>query len=510
LRLIKIKIILILLAVAVAVPGISRAQEGFETAELLFTRAVLAYDEGKYAEAIGDLLKAHEVDPAHIDVIYYLGLSYNAEGNFTQAERYVRQGLEIQPKNSDLRYGLGIALYGQNRFDDALKEFLPIYEREPQKDNLGYYIGLCYYQKKDYGTAANYFRKNFSAEVKTRQLNQYYLGLALQGMGREAEAIEELTEAVKIAPAAPIVGATQQLLTALRESTGAKRLSLELTLNAQYDTNPTGARVAKKSYGNLLNARADYTLYKSGPWEATINYSLLQTLNYEAHKDDINDHLVGANFYYKASLAGMPTTAGLQLNNDILLLGGTKYLQRPTGTLTYTVQENSSNFTTTLLRPQYKDFFQRGVSEKRDATNTLAGFLHYITFAGGQYQVDFGYNFDNEHALSTDWSYNGYKAVAGLTVNLPWELRGTANVDYHARFYGAQTILGGHRRDDETTALAAVSKNITPLLAALSTALAKDSTVTATLQHLWDRNSSTIPTFRTVREVVAFGLTWRY
>jgi type IV pilus assembly protein PilF len=491
-------IIKILVVVAfIAVPIAGRAQEGFESAEILFTRAVLAYDEGNYAEATRDLLKAHELDPGHINAIYYLGLTHNAQGNFDQAERYLRQGLQIQPKNSDLRYGLGIALYGQNRFDDALKEFLPIYEREPQKDNLGYYIGLCYYQKKDYETAANYFRKNFSAEVKTRQLNQYYLGLALQGMGREAEAMEELTEAVKIAPAAPIVGATQQLLTALRESTGAKRLSLEFTLNAQYDTNPTGARIAKKSYGNLLYARADYTLYKSGPWEATINYSLLQILNYEAHKDDINDHLVGANFYYKASLAGMPTTAGLQLNNDILLLGGTKYLQRPTGTFTYTVQENQSNFTTALFRPQYKDFFQKGISEKRDAANTLVGFLHYISFAGRQYQVNFGYNFDNEHALSTDWSYNGYKAVAGLTVNLPWELRGTANVEYHARFYGKQTILGGHRRDDETTALAAVSKNITPSL-------------TATLQHLWDRNSSTIPTFRTVREVVAFGLTWRY
>ena len=92
---------------SLAVPGTSRALVGFESAEILFTRAVLAYDEGKYAEATRDLLKAHELDPGHIDVIYYLGVTYNAQGNFDQAARYLRQGLALQPKNSDIRLELG-------------------------------------------------------------------------------------------------------------------------------------------------------------------------------------------------------------------------------------------------------------------------------------------------------------------------------------------------------------------------------------------------------------------
>jgi tetratricopeptide (TPR) repeat protein len=497
LRLLKIKIILILLAVAVAVPGISRAQEGFETAELLFTRAVLAYDEGKYAEATRDLLKAHELDPGHINAIYYLGVTYNAQGNFDQAARYVREGLALEPQNSDLRYELGVALYGQKRFDDALKEFLAIYQVEPQKDNVGYYIGLCYYQKKDYETAVGYFHKNVSTDVRTRQVNQYYLGLALRELGREKEAIEELTEAVKIEPAAPIVGAAQQLLTAIREQSGAKRLRLQVTLNSHYDTNISGGANPKSSGGNLLNAKADYTIYRAGPWESTVSYSLLQTLNYHNHDFDLNDHLVGADIYYKSVLAGMPTSTGLQLNNDILLLGGRKYLQRPTGTLTFTVQENSTNFTTAIFRPQYKDFFLRGVSEKRDALNHLVGLVHYLRFGGGQYQINFGYHFDNEDASSPDWSYVGHKAVAGFLLALPWGLQGAANAEYHARSYGRQSIIGGHRRDDEAILLMALAKDIA-------------SNLTLTLQHFWDRNYSTIHDFDTARHVVALGITWRY
>ena len=488
---------LILIAAVVFPTAASRAQEGFETAELLFTRAVLAYDEGKYAEATRDLLKAHELDPGNINAIYYLGVVYNAQGNFDQAARYVREGLALEPKNSDLRYELGVALYGQKRFDDALKEFLAIYQVEPQKDNVGYYIGLCYYQKKDYETAVGYFRKNVSTDVRTRQVNQYYLGLALRELGREKEAIEELTEAVKIEPAAPIVGAAQQLLTAIREQSGAKRLRLQVTLNSHFDTNISGETNPKSSGGNLLNARADYTIYRAGPWESTVSYSLLQTLNYHNHDFDLNDHLVGADIYYKSVLAGMPTSTGLQLNNDILLLGGRKYLQRPTGTLSFTVQENSANFTTAIFRPQYKDFFLLGVSEKRDALNHLVGLVHYLSFGGGQYQIYFGYHFDNEDASSPDWSYVGHKAVAGFLLALPWGLQGAANAEYHARSYGRQSIIGGQRRDDEAILLMALAKDIAPNL-------------TATLQHFWDRNYSTIHDFDTRRHVVALGVTWRY
>jgi tetratricopeptide (TPR) repeat protein len=481
------------MALTFLVWGTAESQEGFESAEILFTRAVLAYEEGNYPDAARDLLKAHELDPGHIDVIFYLGLAFNAQGEFQQAARYLSRGMELQPKNNDLRYEFGIALYGQNRFDDALKELLAIHQVEPQKDNLGYYIGLCYYQKKDYETALGYFRKNLSTNVKIRQLNQYYLGLGLQALGRESEAIEELVEVIKIEPAAPIVGATQQLLTVMREKTGAKRLRLEATFNAQYDTNPGGENKAKKSWGNLLNARADYTLYQSGPWESTASYSLLQTLNYNVHQEDLNDHIAGANIFYKTAVAGIPANVGLQLNNDILLLGGRKFIQRPTATLSFTAQENAANFTTGLLRYQYRDFFQ---DNSRDASNELVGMVHYLSFGGGQHQIYLGYHYDHENASGTEWSYDGYKAIAGLTLSLPWELRGAANAEFHARFYDRLSGEVG-RADREATLLVTLAKDV-------------QRDVTAMFTYLLDRNLSTVSEFRTLRHVAALGVTWRY
>jgi len=476
-------------------PSIGRAESDFEAAEILFTQAVLEYDANDYAAAARDLLKAHALDSGNANVIYYLGLTYNAQGNFAEAERYLREGVALQPKNLDLRYELGIALYGEKRYDDALKEFLAVVAADPHRDHAGYYAGLCYYQKRDYENAVTYFRRNVSTDIKTRQLNQYYLGLALRELGRNAEALEELTEVVKIEPAAPIVGATQQLLTVIREETGGKRLRLEVTFNTQYDSNPEFKRSGNGSFGNLLNVRADYLLYKAGPWESTASYSFLQTLNYNDHRGDLTDNIIGANIYHKSVIAGMPVIAGLQLNNDLLLFGGELYIQRPTATFTLTAQENSTNFTTFLYRPQYKDFLQGATTkqERRNAVNQMLGFIHYLRFgAGGQHLFNFGYQFDHEDPRGRNWRYNGYRAIAGLLLRLPWELRWVTNVEYHARFYASQD-----RIDHEPIALTSLSKDITPHL-------------TATAQYLFDRNLSTLNEFNIRREVLALGLTWRY
>jgi tetratricopeptide (TPR) repeat protein len=497
-------------------PSFTYAQEGPESAEILFSQATVAYDEGRYSDAARDLLKAHGLDPQNTDVIYYLGLSYNAQGGYAQGTNYLRKGLDIEPKNYDIQYQLGVALYGQDNYDAALKEFLTVYQAEPQRENIGYYIGLCYYQKKDYQNALTYLQRNVSTEIRTRQLNQYYTGLTLRALGREAEAIEELTEAVRIEPTSPIVGATQQLLTALRAPRiEEKRLRLELTARLQYDSNiaslPTRNTEAlnlgqRASWGKLLNLRGDYALVQSERWESTATYGFLQTINYQDHNFDLHDHMFGGNVYYKNLLpSGEPFFIGTQFNYDVLLLGNRKFLERPTGAISFTLVENPANVSAFFFRLQYKDFFQRQKvrdggddDERRDAINKLFGLVHFIRFLGGQHQINFGYHYDNEDAQGRNWRYSGHKAVAGLLISLPWDVRAITNFEFHARFYkGTNSIFGERRQDQERTTLVSLAKDVTRNL-------------TVTLEHLWDNTQSTIAFYKSRRQVYSLGLTWRY
>lgn len=482
-----------------------------ESAEVLFAHATVAYEEERYSDALRDLLKAHELDPRNPDVIYYLGLTHNSLGDHEQAANHLRKGLEIEPKNHDIKNQLGIALYGLNDFDGALKEFLAVYEAEPRRENIGYYIGLCYYQKKDYDNGLVYFQRNISTDVRSRQLNQYYTALTLRALGREADAIEELTEAVKLDPASPIVGAAQQLLSALRVARGLeKRLRVQLTLNAHYDSNvsaqPTLTGLVpeegrRRSYGNLFHLRADYSLHHSERWESAVAYGLLQTLNYQIHRFDIHDQMIAANLFYKTSTPdGTPVFIGTYFNHDILLLGGKKFLERPTGAISFTLVENPNNNSNVFFRLQYRDFFHKPTEndERRDAINKLFGLVHFIRLLGGQHQINMGYHYDNEDAQGRNWRYSGHKAVAGILLTLPWDLRATTNFEFHARYYkGQNSTFGEHRRDEQRTVLFSLAKDLSQNL-------------TVTLQHLWDNNQSSIGFFKSRRQVYASGLTWRY
>jgi len=132
------------------------------------------------------------------------------------------------------------------------------------------------------------------------------------------------------------------------------------------------------------------------------------------------------------------------------------------------------------------------VAEKRRGPNEMIGFIHYIRFGQAQHLFNIGYQYDHENARSPDWQYNGYRAIAGIQLNLPWELRWATNVEYHARYYARSD-----RIDHEPIALNSLSKDITPNL-------------TATFQYLYDRNLSTVEEFKIRREVFAAGVTWRY
>ncbi len=432
------------------------AQEGRESAEIVFSRAVLLYDDKKYAEATQELLRANKLDPRNTNVIYYLALSLSAQGKHSEAEAYLRKGLDIQPKNANLQYLLAYTLRAQGKTDAA----------------------------------------------------------------------RQLAESIQLEPASPLVGPNRDLLTALKSPRrGDMPFWLELSARAQYDTNGllkpnhgslTPGDGKKDSWGNLLALSTEYAFLRSARWQAAARYDMFQTLNYENHKFDFNDHVVGGRVTYNDSLAGGQRyfLTGRAFH-DVLLQEGRLFLQRPTGALdSYLYWDNSGSNRTRLFYQLQGEIFNEHPprnkkfpfsptpngkgDEDRDALNHRVGLVHYIFFDHQRYGVNFGYNYDFEDADGKNWSYGGHRAVAGFLVTLPWEVRATTNFEFHARHYdGTNSTFQKHRNDQETTVLSSLAKDITPSL-------------TMSLEHLWNSNDSTIGSYSYHRQVYSLGLTWRY
>jgi pilus assembly protein FimV len=90
--------------------------------------------------------------------------------------------------------------------DDAISEFNMTNEGEPKFIQSRYMLGLCYLEKGDYETAITEIQNalgysySFGEASEERTGMHYDLGLAFQGVGNDASALEELQKVYNLDP----------------------------------------------------------------------------------------------------------------------------------------------------------------------------------------------------------------------------------------------------------------------------------------------------------------------
>lgn len=111
------------------------------------------YNEGKYEDAIFELVKAVEAMPGDAQTLDYLSRSYVEAGkqlldqkeynaakesfesaleydnNCTKCKRYIEQSLE---NHKEAHYNMGIAFFGKEQLPEAISEWQTVYEMDPE------------------------------------------------------------------------------------------------------------------------------------------------------------------------------------------------------------------------------------------------------------------------------------------------------------------------------------------------------------------------------------------
>jgi hypothetical protein len=170
------------------------------------------------------------------------------------------------------------------------------------------------------------------------------------------------------------------------------------------------------------------------------------------------------------------------------------------------------NLTTLLYRYQIKEFFRepadsdvRFAADSRDAYNNMIGLLHVFRFAQDRYLFRLGYQYDNEAAAGSAFTYTGNRVQLGGDLTLPWQkLSLRLQYDVHWRAYSHPQVLFfndagilSQRYDIEHDIFLQLSR---PLPQGL----------TAALQYQGIRNASNIPVYAYTKNVFILLLTWIY
>ena len=150
------------------------------------------------------MLNAAALNPHDGEAQYQLGLIYQQRRQYTAAIERFRKAVAIDPGETDAHFQLGCIAREQGRFAEALAEFQSVVDQNEKhsQNEILRELGGLYLAARQYEDA-----RRFLAEYIERRPYDpeglYYLGQALEGLGRAADARDayaRVAEAVRTAP----------------------------------------------------------------------------------------------------------------------------------------------------------------------------------------------------------------------------------------------------------------------------------------------------------------------
>src|SRR3989442_13810801 len=201
---------LVLLIVLIRLP-VRTAEAQRTEADVYVGQAIVEFDDKRYDAALENLRKALEVEPDHIQALYYSGVVYMAQRQPARAVPFLERARTRAPSDAVIAFQLGLAYFAQEQYDRAEPLLDDALRAQPDLDGLGYYVGFLRYRKKDYRGALQAFRGGQTKDQDLQQLTRLYTGLSLAAMGLPGQATSEVEQAIRLAPGSPITGPAERL-----------------------------------------------------------------------------------------------------------------------------------------------------------------------------------------------------------------------------------------------------------------------------------------------------------
>ena len=127
-------------------------------ADVYVGQAIVDFDDRRYESALDNLKRALEIEPDHVEALYYTGVVHMAQRQPDQAVVFLERARAKAPTDASVVYQLGLAYFAQQQYDKASPLLEEVFRTNPTQDGLGYYVGFMRYRNKDYRGAVNAFR----------------------------------------------------------------------------------------------------------------------------------------------------------------------------------------------------------------------------------------------------------------------------------------------------------------------------------------------------------------
>jgi len=167
--------------------------------EALNDLGTILTETGRHQEAIESLSRAIRLNPNYVEAHNNLALTFTRVNRFPEAVEHYRTALSLHPGSADTLNNMGIALAQTGRAEEAKRHFLRALAVQPGYDRAYDNLGRLHFQQQDYAQSKAYFETALSYHPNNPRAF-FFLGLIASAQGREQEAADCFTHALKLDP----------------------------------------------------------------------------------------------------------------------------------------------------------------------------------------------------------------------------------------------------------------------------------------------------------------------
>lgn len=418
------------------------AQSGY------YDLGVFAYEDGDYAVAEGDFLKALKADPYDIDVYHYLGRTYLRLKEIQKADHYLTIVEKMSPGRAGLTSDLALLNMQEKNYAKAVFLFDKVSKSDPRDVLAVYRAGICAFRMGRYKQALRRLSKSADMSPSVKPNADYYAGICAYRLEDMDKAFEKFSTARFTAASDALKKDAEKWLKIISaEKAAMKPYSLYASLGVTYDDNvvldPVDTDIFKDqgdiSAVGYLSGR--YNLVNKRDLKAGIGYSHYQT----HHSRWKNYDLAGSigDFFINYRVNGYEL--GLTYSPSYYWVQANSFLARNDLSPEVSWQVNETTAATLSYIFRHNNYF---TDPGRDGHANIVSLDIIRALPKDAGSITGGIGYEKNFARSNDEDYGQFEARLGLNWRIMDKTTFSVSGIYDAKNYDSVDSIFGISRDD--------------------------------------------------------------
>jgi len=181
-------------------------------------RGIEYFQANKFEDAIKRLESAHQLAPAHPDVVYLLGMIYEKKNDLPTARKYWDQAIQISPAHLSAQLACAESYLRENDAADARKYLDKAVEIAPNSWRAQTLLANALLRQNSYADAVTHAQRALELGKEQASSSLLILGQALAGERQNDQAIAALKDYLASKPPEQQAKAVQNLIARLKEA----------------------------------------------------------------------------------------------------------------------------------------------------------------------------------------------------------------------------------------------------------------------------------------------------